>query len=50
MPELQILFQDDYFVAINKPNGLFVHRSPIARDAEEIAIQNLNYEQQNIRT
>lgn len=41
MPDLQILFQDDFLVAINKPNGLLVHRSPIAKDAEEFAIQLL---------
>ncbi|MFN3916814.1 MAG: pseudouridine synthase [Flavobacteriales bacterium] len=28
-------------IAINKPHGLIVHRSPIARDAEEFAIQIL---------
>lgn len=38
---LEILYQDDYLVAINKPAGLLVHASPIARDAEEFAIQLL---------
>jgi len=38
---LDILFQDDYLVAINKPHGLLVHRSSIARDAEEFALQLL---------
>ena len=26
---LEILYQDEYLVAINKPSGLLVHRSPI---------------------
>lgn len=38
---LQILFQDDRLVAINKPNGLLVHKSPIAADADVFAIQLL---------
>jgi tRNA pseudouridine65 synthase len=38
---LEILFQDADFVAINKPHGLLVHRSPIAADADEFAVQIL---------
>lgn len=38
---LDILFEDDHLVAINKPNGLLVHRTKIARDAEEFAMQML---------
>jgi tRNA pseudouridine65 synthase len=38
---LEILYQDDAIVAINKPHGLLVHRSPIAADASEFAIQLL---------
>lgn len=38
---LEILYQDEFVVAINKPHGLLVHQSPIARDAEEFAIQLL---------
>jgi tRNA pseudouridine65 synthase len=38
---LEILYQDNYLVAINKPHGLLVHRSPIAADASEFAIQLL---------
>ncbi|MFN5147503.1 MAG: pseudouridine synthase, partial [Flavobacteriia bacterium] len=38
---LEILFQDDHLVAVNKPHGLLVHRSPIAADAEEFAVQIL---------
>lgn len=38
---LEILYQDDHLVGINKPPGLLVHRSPIAKDAEEFAVQLL---------
>ena len=38
---LDILYEDDYLIAINKPHGLLVHRSPIAADAEEFALQLL---------
>ncbi len=38
---LEIVYQDEYLVAINKPHGLLVHRSPIAADASEFAIQLL---------
>lgn len=38
---LEILFRDEHLIAINKPHGLLVHRSPIARDAEEFALQLL---------
>lgn len=41
MPQLNILYQDDHLVAINKPHGLLVHRSPIASDATEFALQLL---------
>ena len=39
--ELPILFQDTSLVAINKPHGLLVHRSPIAADVQEFALQML---------
>lgn len=38
---LEILFRDEHLIAINKPHGLLVHRSSIARDAEEFALQLL---------
>lgn len=38
---LDILFQDEHLIAINKPHGLLVHRSPIARDVDEFALQLL---------
>jgi tRNA pseudouridine65 synthase len=41
MSLLDILYHDDHLVAINKPHGLLVHRSPIASDADEFALQLL---------
>ncbi len=38
---LEILFQDEHLVAINKPHGLLVHRTKIADDATEFALQLL---------
>jgi tRNA pseudouridine65 synthase len=38
---LEILYQTADLVAINKPHGLLVHRSPIASDATEFAVQRL---------
>ncbi|MGB1293832.1 MAG: pseudouridine synthase [Flavobacteriales bacterium] len=39
--QLEILFQDEDLVIINKPHGLLVHRSAIARDVQEFALQIL---------
>lgn len=41
MSPLPILYQSPDLVAINKPHGLLVHRSPMARDAREFAVQRL---------
>ncbi|HLU86318.1 MAG TPA: pseudouridine synthase [Taishania sp.] len=38
---LEIVYQDNHLVVVNKPHGLLVHQSPIARDADEFAIQIL---------
>jgi tRNA pseudouridine65 synthase len=38
---LEILYRDEYLIGINKPHGLLVHRSPIAADASEFALQML---------
>jgi len=38
---LEIIYQDDSLIAINKPHGLLVHRSKIADDAKEFALQML---------
>lgn len=40
-PSLDIVYQDDYLAVINKPSGLLVHRSRIASDAKEFAMQML---------
>lgn len=41
MLNLEILYQDDYLVAINKPNGLLVHRTSIAEPNAQFALQTL---------
>lgn len=38
---LEIIFQDENYIAINKPHGLLVHRSPIAVNTDEYALQQL---------
>jgi len=38
---LEILYQDDYLVAINKPSGLLVHKSPIDKHETRFALQEL---------
>jgi tRNA pseudouridine65 synthase len=38
-PELTILYQDEYLVAINKPSGLLVHRSEIDKRETLFALQ-----------
>ena len=38
---LEILYQDSYLIAINKPHGLLVHKTGIAGDAKEFAVQLL---------
>ncbi|WP_316811733.1 pseudouridine synthase [Pedobacter heparinus] len=38
---LEIVYQDEHLIAINKPHGLLVHRSSIASDAKEFALQLL---------
>lgn len=38
---LEILYQDEYIVAINKPSGLLVHKSPIDRHETRFALQEV---------
>ena len=38
---LEILYQDEYLVAINKPSGLLVHRSPIDKHETRFALQEV---------
>lgn len=39
MKTLEVIYEDKALIAINKPHGLLVHRSPIAKDAQEFALQ-----------
>ena len=41
MDPLEILYQDEWLVAINKPHGLLTHRSKIASDQTTSALQQL---------
>ncbi|WP_396587048.1 pseudouridine synthase [Bermanella sp. R86510] len=36
---LDILYQDQYLIAVNKPSGLLVHKSWVAKDAKIFALQ-----------
>lgn len=38
---MDIIYRDDYLLAINKPHGLLVHRSSIAKNADVFALQLL---------
>jgi len=39
--EIDIIYQDEHLVAINKPHGLLVHRTKITNDADVFALQLL---------
>ncbi|PKR79815.1 pseudouridylate synthase [Brumimicrobium salinarum] len=38
---LEVIYEDDFLVVINKPAGLLVHRTKIAKDAKVFAMQKL---------
>lgn len=40
-PKLEVLYQDEYLVAINKPAGLFVHRTMLDKGEKYFAVQLL---------
>ena len=40
-PDLEILYQDDFVVVVNKPSGLLVHRSWLDPHATEFALQKV---------
>jgi len=41
-PVLEILFEDEHYIAINKPAGVLVHRTNLAKDEEDfLAVQLL---------
>ncbi len=46
MSKLEIIYQDDYLVAINKPNGLLVHKTKIAAHETEFATDLLSQQLQ----
>jgi len=39
--ELEVIYRDEYYIAVNKPSGLLVHRSPIDRHETRFAVQML---------
>ena len=39
--ELEIILEDEHYIAINKPAGLLVHRTSLATDSKEFALQIL---------
>ena len=39
--QMNILYRDDFLIAVDKPAGLLVHRSMIARDVQHFAVQIL---------
>ncbi len=39
MEPLEILYKDNYIVAVNKPSGLLVHKSPIDKNETQFALQ-----------
>lgn len=39
--KIEIIYEDDYIVAINKPAGLLVHRTKLAKDVKAYAVQIL---------
>jgi tRNA pseudouridine65 synthase len=41
LKKLEILYHDPYLIAVNKPAGLLVHRSVIARNEKQFALQIL---------
>jgi len=41
LPRLEILYQDEHIIAINKPSGLLVHKSLIDKHETEFALQLL---------
>ena len=38
---LELIYEDEQYVAVNKPNGLLVHRTRIAEEKKEFALQML---------
>ena len=47
MKELEILYRDEHYVAINKPHNLLVHRTQISEEKEHFAVQMLKEQLNN---
>lgn len=41
IPPMEILYQDEHFIAVNKPAGLLVHRTNIDRHEKHFALQRV---------
>src|SRR5690554_2484038 len=39
--QLDVVYEDEYLIALNKPTRLLVHRTKLARDVQEFALQIL---------
>ncbi len=39
--EISILWSDEHYVVVRKPAGLLVHRSPIAKEVQDVLLQRL---------
>ena len=39
---LEILYRDEHLVAVNKPSGLLVHRTDLAKEEQDAVVQRLN--------
>lgn len=45
MEQLPILFEDQHYIAINKPSGVLVHKTPLEKDPEALfAVQMLEHQ------
>ncbi|MBK9254767.1 MAG: pseudouridylate synthase [Saprospiraceae bacterium] len=38
---MEILFEDDFLIAVNKPHGVFVHRSSLDKEADVFVLQQV---------
>jgi tRNA pseudouridine65 synthase len=38
---MDILYEDDYLIAINKPNGIFMHKTSLDREAKVFVLQEV---------
>ena len=45
--EIEILFEDDYIIVVNKPNNVLIHNSYYARNIKEATLLDLLFQQFN---